>query len=41
VVDTAKRVGVTRLVALSALSADDDLSRQPSGVRGDRNKEVE
>jgi hypothetical protein len=41
VVDTAKRVGVTRLVALSALNADDDLSRQSSGVRGDRNKEVE
>jgi uncharacterized protein YbjT (DUF2867 family) len=28
-------------VALSAINADDDFSRQPSRVRGDRNKEVE
>lgn len=41
VVETAKRAGVTRLVALSAINADDDFSRQPSRVRGDRNKEVE
>jgi uncharacterized protein YbjT (DUF2867 family) len=41
VVDQAKREGVTRLVALSAINADDDFSRQPSRFRGDRNKEVE
>ena len=35
------RVGVTKLVALSAINADDDFSRQPSRCRGDRNKEVE
>jgi len=32
---------VRRLVALSAINADDDFARQPSRVRGDRNKEVE
>src|SRR6478672_6361649 len=37
----AGREGVTRLVALSAINADDDFSRQPSRFRGDRNKEVE
>jgi uncharacterized protein YbjT (DUF2867 family) len=41
VVDQARRGGVTRLVALSAINADDDFSRQPSRFRGDRNKEVE
>lgn len=41
VVDAARREGVTRLVALSAINADDDFSRQPSRFRGDRNKEVE
>ncbi|ORV07002.1 NAD(P)H-binding protein [Mycobacterium celatum] len=41
VVDSAVRGGVTKLVALSALNADDDFSRQPSRFRGDRNKEVE
>jgi uncharacterized protein YbjT (DUF2867 family) len=41
VVDRARREGVTRLVALSAINADDDFSRQPSRFRGDRNKEVE
>ena len=41
VVDEARREGVTRLVALSAINADDDFSRQPSRFRGDRNKEVE
>ena len=41
VVDLAVRQGVTRLVALSAINADDDFSRQPSRFRGDRNKEVE
>jgi uncharacterized protein YbjT (DUF2867 family) len=41
VVALARRSGVTKLVALSAINADDDLSRQPSRFRGDRNKEVE
>jgi uncharacterized protein YbjT (DUF2867 family) len=41
VVDLARREGVVRLVALSAINADDDFSRQPSRFRGDRNKEVE
>ncbi|WP_006242054.1 NAD(P)H-binding protein [Mycolicibacterium tusciae] len=41
VVSAARRAGVTRLVALSAINADDDFSRQPSRFRGDRNKEVE
>jgi uncharacterized protein YbjT (DUF2867 family) len=41
VVVQAKRSGVTKLVALSAINADDDFSRQPSRFRGDRNKEVE
>ena len=40
-VQRARREGVTRLVALSAINADDDFSRQPSRFRGDRNKEVE
>jgi len=40
-VEAAKGAGVTRLVALSAINADDDVSRQPSRVLGDRNKEVE
>lgn len=41
VVDLARREGVSRLVALSAINADDDFSRQPSRFRGDRNREVE
>jgi uncharacterized protein YbjT (DUF2867 family) len=41
VVDRCVRAGVTKLVALSAINADDDFSRQPSRFRGDRNKEVE
>lgn len=41
VVEQARREGATRLVALSAINADDDFSRQPSRFRGDRNKEVE
>jgi uncharacterized protein YbjT (DUF2867 family) len=41
VVDQACRQGVSRLVGLSAINADDDFSRQPSRFRGDRNKEVE
>jgi uncharacterized protein YbjT (DUF2867 family) len=40
-VAAAKRSGVTKLVALSAINADDDFARQPSRFRGDRNKEVE
>lgn len=40
-VDLARAAGVQRLVALSAINADDDDSRQPSRVRGDRNREVE
>src|SRR5208337_1352738 len=32
---------LAKLVALSAINADDDFSRQPSRFRGDRNKEVE
>lgn len=35
------RASVGKLVALSAINADDDLSRQPSRFRGDRNREVE
>ncbi|BBZ72587.1 NAD(P)H-binding protein [Mycobacterium paraseoulense] len=41
VVAQCVRTGVTKLVALSAINADDDFSRQPSRFRGDRNKEVE
>jgi uncharacterized protein YbjT (DUF2867 family) len=41
VVESARRSGVRKLVALSAINADDDFSRQPSRVRGDRNREVE
>jgi uncharacterized protein YbjT (DUF2867 family) len=41
VVGQAQRLGVTRLVSLSAINADDDFSRQPSRYRGDRNKEAE
>jgi uncharacterized protein YbjT (DUF2867 family) len=41
VVAVARHTGVTKLVALSAINADDDFARQPSRVRGDRNKEVE
>jgi uncharacterized protein YbjT (DUF2867 family) len=37
----ARHSGVRKLVALSAINADDDVARQPSRVRGDRNKEVE
>jgi uncharacterized protein YbjT (DUF2867 family) len=40
-VQAARAAGVHRLVALSAINADDDFSRQPSRFRGDRNKEVE
>ncbi len=41
VVNQCRHAGVTKLVALSAINADDDFSRQPSRFRGDRNKEVE
>ena len=41
VVAQCRRAGVTKLVALSAINADDDFSRQPSRFRGDRNREVE
>jgi len=41
VVADCRRAGVSKLVALSAINADDDFSRQPSRFRGDRNKEVE
>ena len=41
VVELARLEGVARLVALSAINADDDFSLQPSRFRGDRNKEVE
>ena len=41
VVAVARHSGVTKLVALSAINADDDFARQPSRFRGDRNKEVE
>jgi uncharacterized protein YbjT (DUF2867 family) len=41
VIASARDSGVRKVVALSSLNADDDVSRQPSRVRGDRNKEVE
>jgi uncharacterized protein YbjT (DUF2867 family) len=41
VIESARHHGVKRLVALSAINADDDYSRQPSRFRGDRNAEVE
>lgn len=41
VVAECRSVGVTKLVALSAINADDDFARQPSRFRGDRNREVE
>jgi uncharacterized protein YbjT (DUF2867 family) len=41
VVREAQWHGVAKLVALSAINADDDFSRQPSRFRGDRNKEIE
>jgi len=41
VVAQARRAGVSKLVALSAINADDDFSRQPSRFRGDRNREVD
>lgn len=40
-VAAARDAGVVRLVALSAINADEDVTRQPSRFRGDRNKEAE
>ncbi|MGV0849838.1 NmrA family NAD(P)-binding protein [Mycolicibacterium phlei] len=40
-VEAARAAGVRRLVALSAINVDEDFSRQPSRLRGDRNREVE
>lgn len=37
----ARERGVRRVVTLSAMNVDDDLAKQPSRFRGDRNKEVE
>jgi uncharacterized protein YbjT (DUF2867 family) len=37
----ARQQGGIRLVALSAINADDDFSRQPSRYRGDRNREAD
>jgi uncharacterized protein YbjT (DUF2867 family) len=41
VIELAVQAGVNKLVALSAINADDDVARQPSRVRGDRNRETE
>lgn len=41
VADWARDAGVGKLVALSASNVDDDLNRQPSRFRGDRNREIE
>ena len=41
VVAQARQQGGIRLVALSAINADDDFSRQPSRYRGDRNTEAD
>lgn len=41
IADARDAGSVARLVALSAGNADDDVTRQPSRFRGDRNKEVE
>jgi uncharacterized protein YbjT (DUF2867 family) len=40
-VAAAERWGIQRLVALSAINADDDDARQPSRFRGDRNREAD
>ena len=37
----AARASGAKLVALSAMNVDEDFSRQPSRLRGDRNREVE
>lgn len=41
VIELARAEGVGKLVALSAINADDDDARQPSRYRGDRNRECE
>lgn len=41
VVARARVAGVAKLVALSAINADDEVTRQPSRYRGDRNREAE
>lgn len=41
VVARCRFAGITKLVALSAINADDDDALQPSRFRGDRNREVE
>jgi uncharacterized protein YbjT (DUF2867 family) len=40
-VERAKRSDVERIVALSAVNVDEPDARQPSRIRGDRNREVE
>jgi uncharacterized protein YbjT (DUF2867 family) len=40
-VELARAHGVRKLVALSAINAEDEDARQPSRVRGDRNRECE
>jgi uncharacterized protein YbjT (DUF2867 family) len=40
-IEQARAEGVGKLVALSAINADDDDARQPSRYRGDRNRECE
>jgi uncharacterized protein YbjT (DUF2867 family) len=40
-VAAAVQTGVRRVVALSAINADDDDARQPSRFRGDRNREAD
>jgi uncharacterized protein YbjT (DUF2867 family) len=37
----ARRRGVKRVVAMAAMNVDEDLDKQPSRYRGDRNKEAE
>ena len=40
-IQAAADAGVRRIVALSAINADDDDARQPSRFRGDRNREAD
>ena len=40
-VERAEQAGVDRIVALSAVNVDEPDERQPSRIRGDRNREVE
>lgn len=41
VVARCGHAGIRKLVAVSAINADDDVTRQPSRFRGDRHREVE